>query len=278
MKIIDTFIFYNEIELLNYRLSILYEYVDYFIIVESKHTFTGNIKPLFYLENIDIFKKFSNKVIHIISEMPFSQPNIDYNLGHQYINEHYQRENIKKGINDLTHILHDEDIIIFSDIDEIPNPSILKNILNKTLEIKLDEFYRLACDMYYYNLNLRIGEGSNWHGIKIIPYFYYKNMSLTFQEVRQLEHRQYVPIIKNGGWHLSYFGDDKFIYNKLLNFENMEEQHKDALNSLKNGELIEKIKNGINLLNNTSLVYIPIEENTNLPYKYDVYLTKFYTQ
>ena len=45
MKIIDSFIFYNELDLLYYRLSILDEYVDYFILVESKYTFSGDIKP-----------------------------------------------------------------------------------------------------------------------------------------------------------------------------------------------------------------------------------------
>ena len=49
MKIIDSFIFYNEIDLLYYRLSILDEYVDKFILVESTHTFTGYSKPIFYL-------------------------------------------------------------------------------------------------------------------------------------------------------------------------------------------------------------------------------------
>jgi beta-1,4-mannosyl-glycoprotein beta-1,4-N-acetylglucosaminyltransferase len=51
MKIIDSFIFFNELELLNYRLEILNEYVDYFIIVESPYTFSGLTKPLYYFEN-----------------------------------------------------------------------------------------------------------------------------------------------------------------------------------------------------------------------------------
>jgi beta-1,4-mannosyl-glycoprotein beta-1,4-N-acetylglucosaminyltransferase len=130
--------------------------------------------------------------------------------------------------------------------------------------------------MYYYNLNLREGNGSNWHGIKLIPYFYYRNTKLSMQEIRLFEHTNYVPVIKNGGWHLSYFGDETFIYNKLVNFKEMEKQHETACCNLNINDIIDKIKNGVNFLNNTELVYIPIEENHNLPYKYDEYLTNFY--
>ena len=48
MKIIDCFIFYNELDLLTYRLNLLNNIVDYFIIVESKHTFVGKEKNLFF--------------------------------------------------------------------------------------------------------------------------------------------------------------------------------------------------------------------------------------
>ena len=66
MKIVDSFIFYNELDILNYRLSILDDYVDYFVLVESRYTFAGDLKPLYYLENKDKFEKFNSKVIHRI--------------------------------------------------------------------------------------------------------------------------------------------------------------------------------------------------------------------
>ena len=46
IKIIDCFIFYNELDLLEYRLNILNDVVDYFVIVESTHTFVGKEKVL----------------------------------------------------------------------------------------------------------------------------------------------------------------------------------------------------------------------------------------
>ena len=78
MKIIDSFIFYNELDLLNYRLSILNDFVDYFILVESTHTFTGYPKKLFYNENKKLFDKFNQKIIHIIvDDFPYKYPNIN---------------------------------------------------------------------------------------------------------------------------------------------------------------------------------------------------------
>ena len=278
MKIIDSFIFYNEIDLLYYRLSILDEYVDKFILVESTYTFTGHSKPLFYLENKNKFDKFNDKIIHIVvNDMPYKYPNINYNLNHQWQNEYHQRNCIKRGIDSLINqnFLNDEDIILTADVDEIPNPNILINAKNNTLSFNNNTLNRLALDMYYYNLYYRIGEGSNWHGIKLFTFQAYKNIKLTFQQMRVWEYSYNVPIISNGGWHLSYFGDIDFIINKIGSYSHQEYNNQ---NYLDKNELVQKIKNGINLLNNNSLVYIPIEENKNLPYKYDVYLNNFYVQ
>lgn len=277
MKIIDSFIFYNELELLYYRLSILDEYVDKFVLVESTHTFTGYEKPLYYFENKDKFQKFNHKIIHIVNDMPYKHPNISYKLNHQWENEHHQRNCIKIGIDTLINqnFLNDEDIILTSDVDEIPNPNILINAKNNNLSFDINKLNRLALDMYYYNLYYRIGEGSNWHGIKLFTFQAYKNIKLTFQQMRVWEHSHIVPIINNGGWHLSYFGDIDFIINKIGSYSHQEYNNE---NYIDKNKLVEKIKNGVNLLNNSSLVYIQIEENKNLPYKYDIYLTNFYVK
>ena len=273
MLIIDTFIFYNELDLLYYRLSILYQYVHKFIIVESTHTFTGHTKPLYYSENNLIFSKFNDKIIHIVvDDFPYKFPSINYNNNEQWENEYYQRNSIKRGIDNIIKSLDNDDIILTSDIDEIPNPNILINLINNTLIYNKSIMNRLALDMYYYNLRYRIGEGSNWHGIKLMTVYAYNNSNLTFQNMRLYEHSNYVPIIENGGWHLSYFGNPEFIRNKLTSFSHTEYNN----DTFTNEDLIlNKINNGINLLNNCKLNYIPLETNTNLPTLYDIYLTKY---
>jgi beta-1,4-mannosyl-glycoprotein beta-1,4-N-acetylglucosaminyltransferase len=220
MKIIDSFIFYNELDLLTYRLSILNEYVDYFVLVESRYSFSGKIKELYYENNKNLFKEFNDKIIHIIlDDIPYKFPNINYNDCQQWENEYFNRNQISLGIDKIN--LSDEDIIITSDLDEISNPNILIQLRNNTLNYDSNGLNRLALDMYYYNLNTLIGKNC-WHGIKLLNFQTYKNMNLSFQDMRLYEHSHNVQIIPEGGWHLSYFGDVKFIKNKLQNFAHQE--------------------------------------------------------
>ena len=278
MKIIDSFIFYNELDLLKYRLSILNDFVDYFILVESTHTFTGHPKKLFYNENKKLFDKFNQKIIHIIvDDFPYKYPNIKYNLRQQNINENYQRECIRRGIIKIT-TLQNNDIILFSDLDEIPDPKILFQAKNNTLLFDETNFNRLALDMYYYNLNLRVGDGQNWHGIKLMTWNVLKNTKITFQQIRMFEHTHNVNIIPYGGWHLSYFGNTKFIYNKLENFKEMEHQHQIAYNKYCENTINTAINNDINILNGNKLQKIKVKDNTNLPPQYEIYLKDYYIE
>ena len=83
-KIIDCFIFYNEFDLLTYRLNLLNDVVDYFVLVESRHTFVGKEKSLFYNENKQLFEIFNHKIIHIIvDDFPHKYPNINIEAGEQ---------------------------------------------------------------------------------------------------------------------------------------------------------------------------------------------------
>ena len=71
MKIYDAFLFFNELDLLEIRLNLLNDYVDYFVISESDLTFSGKPKPLYYLENKDRFKQFEKKIIHqVLTDNP----------------------------------------------------------------------------------------------------------------------------------------------------------------------------------------------------------------
>lgn len=278
MKIIDTFIFYNELDLLKYRLAILDEHVDYFILVESTHTFTGHPKPLFYNENKENneygFAVFKDKIIHIIvDDFPFKYPNIDHQRQQQWQNEYHQRNYIRQGLHQIQNNLNDDDIILTADVDEIPDPKIIEKAKNDTLDFDKNTLNRLALDMYYYNLNLRVGDGQNWHGIKLMTWSAYNKIHLTFQQMRVWEHTHSVPRIPYGGWHLSYFGDIDFIINKVTNFSHQEYNNNMTINK----ERLEKmVKEGINFHGGANLQNISINNNNNLPYKYEEYLQKYY--
>ena len=239
-KIIDCFTFYNEMDLLFYRLTLLYDFVDYFIIVESNYTHAGNKKILYFQENKNLFKRFENKIIHIVVDLPYIYPNIDYLKEEQWKNENYQRNCINLGIEKIT--LKNDDLIIISDLDEIVNPEILLKLKNNLFEIKSGGF-NLLQDMYYYNLNTK--HDDKWLLSKIVTYEKY--ITSTPQEIRM---NNKFPFLKNSGWHLSYFGNKEFIKNKLKEFSH-QEYNFDLYTNEENIEY--KINNNIDLFNRNNI-------------------------
>ena len=267
IKIIDCFIFYNEFDLLTYRLNVLNDVVDYFVLVESTHTFVGKEKPLFYNENKQLFEKFNHKIIHVIvDDFPHKYPNINFENREQWTNEAFQRNCISRGLSSLN--LQPTDIITITDVDEIPNPSILENIKTNILQISVNI---LEMDFYYYNLNTRMN--NKWHHAKILSFQKYKELNLPCDNIRFYD----CQIIPSAGWHLSYFGNEKFIKNKLENFSHQEYNKTEFTNEK---QIEERIKNKSDLFGRTgiNMTNIPIKENTNLPCLYDKYLTQFITE
>jgi hypothetical protein len=135
-KIIDTIFLYDEIEMLHFRLTELDEYVDEFVIMECEMDFKGNPKPLNYLENIDLFKKWKDKITYLPT------PSITFND----VNTIYESISFTKKFNKvndkivgkddirffqiitLIGILLEkpiglDDLILISDVDEIPDLS-----------------------------------------------------------------------------------------------------------------------------------------------------------
>jgi beta-1,4-mannosyl-glycoprotein beta-1,4-N-acetylglucosaminyltransferase len=265
-KIIDCFIFHNELDLLNYRLNLLDDYVDYFVLVEAAHTHTGKEKKLFYNVNKELFKKFKDKIIHVIvDDFPYKYPDIDIEKNQQWENEHFQRNCIKRGIDKLS--LNDNDIITICDLDEIPNPEILNKIKENKKQITISSF---KMDMYYYNLNCKTNI-SDWISPKIISYKEFIKLDITIHDFR---YKKTDNIIANGGWHLSYFGDLNFIKNKIQNLCEQEYNNDEILKNIE-----EKIKTNKDLFDreNHEIQYIDIEDNDNLPPEYDIYLQKYFT-
>jgi beta-1,4-mannosyl-glycoprotein beta-1,4-N-acetylglucosaminyltransferase len=268
MKIIDSFIFYNELELLKYRLAILNDYVDYFVLAEATYTFSGIKKPLFYNENKEMFKEYEHKIIHVIvDDVPIKEEVHD---DRSWLNEYFHRNAIARGIHQLS--LTAEDCIFTSDLDEICDPEIMKKLREGTLEYDKYALNRLELDMYYYNLNCRVSGG--WHGLKLFTFASYMLNQLTFQDMRTWEWKHPVRIIPKGGWHLSYFGNADYIVNKIKHFAH-QEFNKDRYT---NKEIIEKVVDAcedILFRDGFKLTKVPIAENTYLPPKYDIYLKNF---
>jgi beta-1,4-mannosyl-glycoprotein beta-1,4-N-acetylglucosaminyltransferase len=235
MKIIDTFLFFNELDLLEIRLKVLYKYVDYFLIVEARQTFSGKSKPLFYQENKDRFKVFSDKIVHhIIDVTPhnfrnFSPPCSNFtnwNLSYSHksngiplkkLNITFQREVFQRDsiIIPLSKIAFAEDIILLSDLDEIPDPKKIQYAIDILPEFSHVNF-EMSWFMYYLNSKCK----KKWYGTRIFKYKYLDNKSIDLLRYHlEDKQKQIGPILLEGGWHFSFLGGVNAIKQKLSAYD-----------------------------------------------------------
>jgi len=213
MAIYDCFQYFNEDHILDLRLNVLNEYVDYFVISESTKTHQGESKK----QNFDIknFSKFKKKIIFITADYK-EKVNFDKHTGGESPIEQHQRNSLIEGIKDAS----PEDLIILSDSDEIPDlaklPLIKKN----------KKFIVFSQKMFMYKLNLQNLNESNWMGSRITK----KKNIKTMQKLRDLKFKHY-PLwridkyyqqVINGGWHFSYLQTPEQILNKIKSFSHGE--------------------------------------------------------
>ena len=217
MAIYDCFQYFNEDHIVDLRLNILNEYVDYFVISESTKTHQGKDKKI----NFDItkFSKFKHKINFIVADF---KENINFknHTGGESPIEQHQRNSLIEGIKDAS----PDDLIILSDSDEIPDLSKLSLIKNNK------KFIAFSQKMFMYKLNLQNLKESGWIGSRITKKKYLKSM----QELRNLKFKLY-PFwrldkinqqIIEGGWHFSYMQSPKQILNKIKSFSHGEYNNK----------------------------------------------------
>ena len=272
MKIFDCFMYFDEEVILDLRLNILNQYIDYFIIVESSYTHKGDKRNLKF--DIKKFDRFKEKIIYLTyDEIPrgieevFEKDSeneksrkLILNAAHR---ENEQRNYISKGLKNA----NDEDLILISDVDEIPN---LQSLNLK--EIK-SEILLFKQDMFYYKLNLKMPD-MIWSGTKGCKKKNFKNP----QWLRNIKDKKYpiyrldtffsekkyinLKFIDNGGWHFSNIKTPEEIEHKLksylhhrefdINPLSLEEikniiKNKQAIYDLKVDKRVNKIGNGSEL-------------------------------
>ena len=213
MRIFDCFMYFDEEIVLDTRLNYLDPYVDYFVIIESCYTHRGDKRDLKF--DIKRFEKFKDKIIYkVYDQIPKEIENVlekdnESLKSVKYIMNALHRENgqrnyIIEGIKEAK----EEDIILVSDVDEIPN---LTNIDLKKIREKIILFKQ---DMFYYKFNLKL-PNTEWTGTKGCK----KKNFVSAQWLRDIKDRKYsffrldtffsekkyisVKIINNGGWHFS---------------------------------------------------------------------------
>ena len=196
--IIDCFPFFNELDILELRLNVLNDVVDKFILVEASKTQSKLDKIFYFEQNKERYAKFLDKIIHIKID--------NYPEENGWAMENYQRNCIQRGLEKLNLTIND--IIAISDVDEIWNPVIIKDLDNL-----LDQYKFLSVDMDYFVFYLNLATvDKRWIGT-IFTKFQHLN-AYSPQSLRNI--KDHVIYIKNSGWHFGYQGGKEIVYQKYL--------------------------------------------------------------
>lgn len=264
MKIFDCFMYFDEEVVLDVRLNTLDKYVDYFVIVESSFTHKGDNKNLMF--NHNKFEKFKNKIIYLVyDKQPKGIETVNENdsedeKSRKYIlnaalRENGQRNFIQNGLNKA----ENNDIILISDVDEIPN---LSEVNFNNISEKIIMFHQ---DMFYYKFDLKI-PNLLWTGTRGCR----KKYLLSPQWLRNVKDRKYFPFridilfsekkysnikfISNGGWHFSNIKTAEEIEHKLKSYLHHREFDEQSLS-------VEEIQN---IIENKKAIYdLKVDKRVN---------------
>jgi beta-1,4-mannosyl-glycoprotein beta-1,4-N-acetylglucosaminyltransferase len=252
-------------------MNILADYVDYFVITESYRTFTGAQKAYNLADNFDRFKDFHDKIIYI-------QLNDDDKVKEGNVNpwhlEANQRNQLIQGLKDAK----TSDTIIISDLDEIPNPEIIRDFdPSKSFGVCVHRHF-----IYFLNniqvLPKRKQESALkqfWYQIKgFTPYpntvepfwlgscLFKKDLlkKYSLQEIRDISRAKRIKgsYLMNGGWHFTFMGDVQFIKQKLMAFSHQEFNTSEINNE---ANITQKVTQGLSLFDDAKFELLPLSSN-----------------
>ena len=203
--LVDTFMFYNEFDILELRLEVLDKYVDRFVLVEAEVNHVGGPKELFFQTNKERYTKWLHKITHVIVTADES-PKDD----NPWSREKYQRECILRGISDIP----DSAVVMVSDVDEIPN---LDTVPFDNLP---HVFNSVHMWMFEYSFDY-VFTGEPWFGTVITSAAVFKNVGPNSMR----DNRWRFPFFKYAGWHMSSFGNGSHVANKLNTFAHAKDKH-----------------------------------------------------
>lgn len=227
--IYDCFSFFNELDLLEIRLNVLKDVVDRFVLVEAGETHTGKPKPLYYEENKARFAAFADRIIHVVADDFSAAEGLPTVREKAWAVENIQRNAIAKGLVGAK----PDDTIIISDLDEIPKPEAVRQVVGLPGVTRLG--MRPSC--YYLNYIDYSMHGGWTLGTQVLSY-------RAFTDPRTYEgfvFGEYViascnPIpsatmvrflkpwrlLRNSGWHFSYLGGVEAVRRKISSIAHTE--------------------------------------------------------
>ena len=239
MKLYDCCMYFDEDLVLDLRLNILNDYVDKFVIAEATKDHTGRDKKLNF--NFKNFPKFRDKINYVIvDDLPMNLKYYKKNWSIHHLRDQHQRNALSRGYKNCT----DDDLIMISDVDEIPNPDKIK-------EFKFENKY--ACFMqknFQSKINLLNVSDKYWTGTKIIKKKYLKSPQWlrNIKTAKPAFWKFYKPrqpqIIYDGGWHFSFLKQPKGISKKIKSYSHSEFNKPEFTDEKK---IAERIRNKVDI-------------------------------
>ena len=216
----DCFPFFNELDLLEIRLNILKDVVDKFVLVEAGETHTGKPKPFYFEENRSRFAEFLDRIEYVKVE---KFPEVCKTA---WARENWQRNAIAEGLVGCA----DDDAVLISDLDEIPNPEKVRGLVGKPGVVAFRQ------DYYSFYLNYRSVRDFCWCGTRMLSYRDFLhcfdgvdvydneilvrevNKGTTASKIRCRRlprSRGGEHVISDGGWHFTCLGGAEAVLTKM---------------------------------------------------------------
>ena len=201
--IVDTFQFFNELDVLEMRLKNLDQHVDIFVLAESRETHAGNPKPLYYELNQDRFKPWAHKIRHIICP-PCPTSGLWYR-------EKHQRDCVLLGFDNVP----DDATVMISDVDEIPD-------MTRVIQLEKSKTHSIHMWMFEFSFDYMF-TGEPWFGTVVTNAKAFRQLRPNFFR----DNRWTFSRVMYAGWHCSSFGDANHVWHKLQNYAHAEDdKHK----------------------------------------------------